>query len=179
MPTNESFMQMLNKSRRSSSSTVEGEISALEESIISKSGIEITKHTELKKNEEQKTEHAKGQVEEKKEVLQSNEPPVILAAPNTIVDGTEQTLKTEKPLTEEQKVEQMLKESEEEAFDHLDRRSEKAEETKVEASEQKKEAKVEQQPAEEEKAEIAQATVEGQPTEETAEEQPTQVAAEE
>ena len=38
----------------------------------------------------------------------------------------------------------MLKESEEEAFDHLDRRSEKAEETKVEASEQKKEAKVEQ-----------------------------------
>ena len=49
MPTNESFMNMLNKSRRSSSSTVEGEISALEESIISKSGIEIVKQTEIKK----------------------------------------------------------------------------------------------------------------------------------
>ena len=43
----ESFMNMLNKSRRSSSSTVEGEISALEESIISKSGIEIVKHAEV------------------------------------------------------------------------------------------------------------------------------------
>ena len=58
MPASESFMQMLNKSRRSSSSTVEGEISALEESIISKSGIEITKHNELKKNEELKGEQA-------------------------------------------------------------------------------------------------------------------------
>jgi hypothetical protein len=42
---------MLNKSRRSSSSTVEGEISALEESIISKSGIEIVKQTEIKKEQ--------------------------------------------------------------------------------------------------------------------------------
>ena len=89
---------------------------------------------------------------------------MILAAPNTIVDGTEQTLKTEKPQTEEQKVEQMLKESEEEAFDHLDRRSETAEEGKVEANEQKEEAKVEQPQTEEVKTEPAQAKIEEQPT---------------
>ena len=102
---------------------------------------------------------------------------MILAAPNTIVDGTEQTLKTEKPQTEEQKVEQMLKESEEEAFDHLDRRSETTEEGKVEANEQKEEAKVEQPQTEEVKTEPAQTTVEEQPTQQ--QEKPEEIKSEE
>jgi len=43
-----SFMDTLNRSRRSSSSTVEGEISQMEESIVQKAGIEISKNTDAK-----------------------------------------------------------------------------------------------------------------------------------
>ena len=60
-------MDNLNKSRRSSTSTVEGEISSMEESIIKKSGIEISKNTDAKLAKEAAAEKAEEEKKRKEE----------------------------------------------------------------------------------------------------------------
>ena len=96
------FMDTLNRSRRSSSSTLEGEISQMEESIIEKSGIEISKNTDAKLAKEALSSTVKAE-EEKKE--SSNEPPTILAASNTITTGTEEVLPVKRGMTAQEKEE--------------------------------------------------------------------------
>lgn len=120
-----SFMDTLNRSRRSSSSTVEGEISQMEESIVQKAGIEISKNTDAKQTKT--AQSAATHAEEAKEVpapmddknvngaqpTQADDaasgssatkapeaPPAILAPSTTVTSGTEEELPVKKEATE-------------------------------------------------------------------------------